>query len=597
MCGGITFGGNALGQNASIVIKKYDVSLEENILSNYASIQQIVVKSQANDSLMESFINRYKFSVNEYWLPSRQDSIYQILVNIKFDDVEMMQNGKLDEGRKGILLNTQNQYFRLVKSRKDGSIKGLYFLPDTSPIYVGFVRTIWSHLQLVQPSSALKTWEVDENQITGGQKFGYSWNQDTLLKKPIFSERSINKGLSDSIAYQKHYFIANTQHNRIQEIYMERKLFQFWDGKKIANISQKLTANNASTDIISDEKTIETISNQNAVIENKGLTVALNATLSKAERKILINQKTLKGRTWNQLKSDLGKAENNSIADCFDLVSRVRALLVLFPSNIDSVGKLLNELDYNSQAFWILNHGLIEADTESSWKMIEQVLHKYAEQDKALKKIIPKLALAPNPPKFICKRLLSLKLNSGNQNVKSFAGLTLSSILGTTYKNTDFADSIMIDLILTFQKSATSVTDTIQLLNELGNYGSDKFFHIIESNLNTGSIEVKASAVYALRFLKNREPILIKSYQNNTDDLIKKNILEALDTQPNTTLTTQFIATELCKEQSQFLAKIMVSILRKTSEKDSDIRNLIKVSDCRWSSEVQKVFDNEFKNL
>jgi hypothetical protein len=596
MWGGIAFGGNALGQNTSLVVKKYNVSLEENVLSNYASIQQMITKPQVNDSLMESFVNRYKFSINEYWLPSRQDSIYQILVNIKFDDVEMIQNGKSDEGRKEVMLNTQNQYFRLIKSRKDGSIKGLYFLPDTPPVYIGFVRTIWSHLQLVNPSSALKTWEVEENQITGRQKFLYSWNQDTLLKTPIFLERSIyNKGLTDSIAYQKHYFIANTQHNKIKEIYMERKLFQFWDGKKIANISQKLVANNASSDIISDEKIIAIISKEDIVIENKGLKVALNATLSKAERKVLINQKVLKGRTWSQLKSDLDKIENSSIADCFELVSQVRALLILFPSNIDSVSKLLNELDYNSRAFWILNHGLIEADTESAWKMIEQVLQKYAEQDKALKKIIPKLALAPNPPKFICEKLLFLKLNSGNQNVNSFAGLALSTVLGTAYKDTDLADSIMTSL--TFKKLIISHTDTIQLLNELGNYGSDKFSHIIEDNLNIGSIEVKASAVYALRFLKNREPILIRSYQKNTDDSIKRNILEALDTQTISPIITQFIATELCNEKSQVLAKIMVSILIKASGNNSNIRNLIKVSDCRWSSEVQKVFENEFKNL
>lgn len=265
----------------------------------------------------------------------------------------------------------------------------------------------------------------------------------------------------------------------------------------------------------------------------------------------------------------------------------------------DSIFKKYKQTDVRSRAFWVLSYALIDADTEPSWRVVGQILKGCTEEKECLKNILLKIAIAENVPPFICRRLLEIRLESKDGFIKSQAGLTLTSALNLCYKNTSFADSIILKLIEAVERiPSRSVSDTIQILNELGNYGSDTFVSLIEDGLKSAQSEVKASAVYALRFLENKDSLLIAIYQQSANHLIRKNILDALNGRAVTSLSIEFVAEALCNEQSKILAEGMISILKKSPENNIEhLRNVQKISGCKWSDEVKTLVKDEFKDL
>lgn len=586
-----------MGQDSSITCKRYTIRFDEEVQSNYSILTP---SAQTNGALPNLSRNSYQLTVNEFWPNSQRDSTLNILVRLDFQRIDCEQNSRIDTNVHNVLMANQNHLFKVLKNKNDGAIRGFVFLPDTSPIYINLVRMLWSHLQVVRSNGdKTSTWTTNENQIVGKRKFQYRWQGDTLYKFLMVEKQHSKQGMADSILYYNHFYITNSKHNRIQEISLEHSFFQFSRSQKIAHVTQKFYAAFSSVEQIKDNKLIGNSREADKNLTVTGKEIAISAIFTANERKKLINQNVLKSKTWEQLEEMIVGLDTSSISKSFDVLAQIRAFLVLYPEKTDLILQKHKQTNVSSRAFWVLNYALIDADTAPAWEAVEQILKDCIAQRECLKNILLKIAIAENVPQSICQRLLEVKLESKDEFIKSQAGLALTSALNSCCKNTGFADSIVLKLIAVIEKSPNrSMSDTIQILNELGNYGSDKFFSTIEGGLKSTQSEVKASAVYALRFLENTDPLLITAYQQCADHLIRRNILDALNARTATPLSIQFIANALCNEQSKALAEGMISILKKSPEDNiASFRNALNASDCKWSDEVKKLVKDEFKDL
>ena len=488
-----------------------------------------------------------------------------------------------------------------VRMNSRGKIQSLRFDPDIMNLSKGYFQALLAMSQIVFAEKGgpdIAEWEVQEEDLGGSYVARY--RQDSLAGQSQTSEK---EPLLKNFRKTKIRYLPSAKRGRPSEVQIEKKIlsdgsltatFGFRSGyllsldgselqtilfgkKKVGQVKNAIQLNLIAKEKIG-EKELSSLRKVNAALERSTKPVFLSTNLSEKEGEVARYRKQLGEATLESLLTDLNAAETSGGSYPVSLFLKFKALTYLYPESSRPIGNILTAANPESLAMRVLGGALIAAGHKEAQAALISVIKARREDTNALLVLIPALGGMAEPTVETEKVVRKFAFESKNPDIKATAQFALGSIAGNlTVTSSDRGGNIIREFIQKLEPYSPE-KEIQQILHALGNAGSPLSLSTIEKYLSHPTPNVRAAAMFALRWIESKEvdPLLAKGVSSDPEKLVRLEAARALGLRKMTPETLQAQKEVLMKDSAVEVRIAVLYNLSNAVEEFPEIKKLMK---------------------
>ncbi len=460
--------------------------------------------------------------------------------------------------RGGVTANSQNQSSFLEAIRKglaepvlvrmddQGRIVALWLDPDLDPGVQGTARMLLAEIQCVLPTGAESAWKTTELDASGTFEVRYEldpatpkngltriWKHlaqylpSTDTGRPLSSNLKVERSIEVEGARQ---ILFNPLAGRLERL-EAREIHRTNIAQKLVAASDTRFALRRSRTSRSDARASAKAKLTSADLQLRYPATELFVVIGPQQQEEAVQRKELGASTIEELFATLNTAETQGLQDEGPLYLKFKAVALIHPDTCSTMGELLANANPEGLSMRLLASVLGVTGSPQAQQALADAIRRRREDWPAQAFLLPALGQCAEPSTASINLLEELAYNSLHVPIASTAQLMLGTMaFNLARQGKPEKAAVIVESALSRLSQSTSVPLTTRYLLCLGNAGSLSALPALQTWISNSDAELRASAIYALRWIEAPEvdPILLHALDSDPAPEVRLKAIDAL---------------------------------------------------------------------
>jgi hypothetical protein len=542
-----------------------------------------------------------------------------LLVSCRFDKhaVWLSVNGQPATDRAAAIRNDLGREVYVTMNPR-GTIKALRFQAAVAMESAGYFQVLLAITQVVFPEGGdpdLADWMVTEEDLGGNYLANYRMQAlsndgqapekdgvtNTFIKTKVRYFPPVARSKGGKVQIKKTLLpegslkaifdfgrglLVSLDGNELQTVLLGRN--------KVGQVNNTIHLTFVTKESIG-KRELSSLRKLNAETERSTVPVFLSTNLTEKEAEVADHRRQLGNATLESLLTDLGAAEAAHGKYPVSLFLNFKSLIYLHPESCKSIANVLAAADAESLTMGVLGGALVAIGHKEAQAALVSVANAKRDDLRSLLALIPALGGLAEPTKETEEILRTFAAESTHPDIRATAELALGSLAGNLIVSSpDRADRIVREFIQKLESSPAE-GEIQRFLHVLGNTGSPLALATIENYLPHFSPDIRAAAVYALRWIQSGEVdiLLAKGVVSDPARSVRLEAADALGVREMTTETYHAQRKSFDTDNALEVRLAVLDNLANALEDYPEIRALIRKAAAEdTAKEVRKAANN-----
>jgi hypothetical protein len=491
--------------------------------------------------------------------------------SITFNDVRLSQKGLASP--KSLPLPSTSLF--LV----DKHNPALLFQTSIDPIFRNLVRSILS-LQYFKPIQQTQ-WQIQRQDIHGHYTDSinrHSLNsikqqQRFIAKNRVYTPPNIGSGIPqvqvETPSFIQYEFTKNILKQLTAKLNLNFTLNSLEAGSRQTTIrlshisSSKVSRKNQ---LLATE--LYQKASANGALHDDLAGIAYQMYLDKK-----MHQQSLGNTTWKDLEALFMALTEDQMTEAF---LKLKAFLILEPSMAQQAIEMLLGFSQDDSRFGLIALALAESGTPESQKALLEGFHRLQDNNDQIG-LLRQAGLAKNPSLLLEQGFQDIAANTRDAQLKQTAHLALSNVALSIKQAEPKRYTALLSDAKQRLDSAQSYSELINVLNELGNFGSNEALDWAARFQKHPAPGIRATSLETLRFVKDSqaEKILLDRIQHDAHGLVQNTAAQELHYRQLSPQGLEQLQNILSNKPKERLKTLLLTSLSQHISQDSGIKQLL----------------------
>ncbi|MFL5739973.1 MAG: hypothetical protein ACJ75B_07140 [Flavisolibacter sp.] len=228
--------------------------------------------------------------------------------------------------------------------------------------------------------------------------------------------------------------------------------------------------------------------------------------LSRKERIELISRNILKNTSLETLIQILKQEQQFTSSEEFELQSKLKAALNLYPNFFENLTGILDGMDAQDKRYQRIFKAVLVSENQAAQQYLARFIRKNKDDYSVLRFVLPQMGIGTYVIDSSLLIALADLLQSHESAISNLAALSLSNLSHQYKYNDSNAHAEVNDLLYQhYLNGSKTREDLVHYLHQVGNAGDESKTDFLSSYFSSDDGELRAEAIAASRFIWNEK--------------------------------------------------------------------------------------------